>query len=241
MWTDLISARLRRRITGGLPDGVVVQRSKRARRLALRLDQKNRVFNLVVPHGMSMRKAEVFALNNLDWIEDKLDALPAPVYFEDGALLPIFGKRHRIRAYCDETLKTTTILLNNNELNALTNKEDPGPRIARFLKKIARDRLEELSHEKAALIRRKVRSVKVRDTRSRWGSCSEDGNLSYSWRLMFAPPAAFDYVVAHEIAHLRHMDHGKKFWELCRELSEDFIEGQDWIRLHGHELMRYGG
>jgi hypothetical protein len=79
----------------------------------------------------------------------------------------------------------------------------------------------------------------VREKKSRWGSCSSDDHLSYSWRLIFAPPAALDYVVAHEVAHLVHMNHSKAFWNLCRSLSHDFVNGQYWMKNHGHELMRY--
>ena len=108
------------------------------------------------------------------------------------------------------------------------------------MKRIAKKELTALAQQKAAEIGETIEKISVRDTKSRWGSCSSDGNLSFSWRLMFAPTEAFDYVVAHEVAHLVHMDHSRSFWNLCRDLSEDFIEGQYWMREHGHELMRYG-
>ena len=223
-----------------LADFVVVKRSKRAKRLALRLDTRNRVFDLVVPKGVSYSQAHDFALDHQDWMQDKLQELPPPIRLQDGAHIPIFGKRHKIRVIYDEEFRKTDIIMKDGFLLVFTNKADPGPRILRFLKTQAKERLSEMSYEKARAIRKRIKSIYVRDTKSRWGSCSEDGALSYSWRLIFAPQAAMDYVVAHEIAHLKHMDHSDNFWDLCTQLSDDFAEGHYWMRHHGHELMRYG-
>lgn len=223
-----------------LPPYVTLKRSKRARRLALRLDPKDRVFHLVVPTGISLKRAERFAEEHDRWMQDKLMELPEPVGFEDGSVVPILGQNRRIHIFYDDTLRTTSITLKCHELIVTTNKEDPTARIERSLKDIARKELTKLSREKAALIGKRVKAVSARDTKSRWGSCSSDGNLSFSWRLIFAPSYAFDYVVAHEVAHLKHLDHSTAFWNVCRDLSDDFLEGEYWMREHGHELMRYG-
>ena len=110
----------------------------------------------------------------------------------------------------------------------------------RWLKAYSRNVLELKSKEKALSIGKTIEKVTVRDTKSRWGSCSSESTLSYSWRLIFAPPIALDYVVGHEVAHLVHLNHSKHFWALCRDLSDDYVNGQYWMRNHGHELMRYG-
>ena len=112
-------------------------------------------------------------------------------------------------------------------------------RIVRFLKKLACDEMTRLANEKAALIGKPVCQVQVRDTTSRWGSCSTKGALSFSWRLVLAPAVALDYIVAHEVAHLVHMNHSARFWTLCKQLSADYAAGHHWIRNHGHTLMRY--
>ena len=223
------------------PPYVTLKRSKRARRLALRLDPKDRTFHLVVPAGMSVKKAQRFAEEHDRWMQDKLLDLPEPIPFEDGSILPILGQNRRVHVFYDSTLRTTSIHLKYNELIVTTNKEDPTARIERSLKKRAREELLALSQQKAEAIGKRVKGVSARDTKSRWGSCSSDGNLSYSWRLIFAPYEALDYVVAHEVAHLKYMDHSRAFWNLCRELSDNFIEGQYWMQENGHELMRYGG
>lgn len=217
-----------------------IMRSKRARRVALRLDHKERVMNLVVPKGMKLDTAYAFAYENKNWIKEKLQELPEPVPFEHGAILPLFGENYRMNIYYDPSLRKTSIMLKENNIFVLTNKEDPTSRIVTFLKNYAQERLEVLVREKAKIIRKKVSVFKVKDTTSRWGSCAEDGEIILSWRLIFAPLAAMDYVVAHEVAHLRHLHHEPTFWSLCRELSEDFLEGEYWIANHGHELMRFG-
>jgi hypothetical protein len=122
----------------------------------------------------------------------------------------------------------------------LTNKIDPSARIRRFLIDFARERIAEMTYEKAAMIRRKVTDVEVRDTRSRWGSCGDDGRICFSWRLIFAPLKALDYVVGHEVAHLLHMDHSDNFWNACERLCKDYEFGKNWMRDNGHDLMRFG-
>jgi predicted metal-dependent hydrolase len=112
--------------------------------------------------------------------------------------------------------------------------------LTRFLRNMAKDTMTALAHEKAQEIGETLNNLSVRDTKTRWGSCSEDGSISLSWRLIFAPYEAMDYVIAHEVAHLRHLDHSRKFWTLCRELSDDYVEGKYWMDNHGHELMAYG-
>ncbi len=223
-----------------LPPHIQVKHSKRAKRVALRLDPIERVFHLVVPKGVSMRRAQAFAEGHESWMQQKLSTLPPKMRFEDGAVIPILGVRTEIRVHHEPTLKVTKVILEDGILHVRTNKDDPSARITRFLKALIKEELTILSHEKVARIGKKIASVSVRDTKSRWGSCSSDNNLSYSWRLVFAPPEAFDYVVAHEVAHLRHLNHSDKFWDLCEELSDNFDEGKYWMSKHGNELMRYG-
>lgn len=215
--------------------------SRRARRMALRLDPKTRQMLLVVPHRASLRAAFRFAEENQAWIREKLRTLPRPIAFRDGAILPVFGKERRIVVLYNPALKFTDIALRKDEIIVLTNKADPAPRIRRFLMDEARRRIEAMAAEKAAQIRRRVTDIQVKDTVSRWGSCGEDGRIAFSWRLIFAPMKALDYVVAHEVAHLAHMDHSANFWAVCEDLSWDFETGKGWMDENGHQLMRYGG
>lgn len=218
-----------------------VRVSRRARRVALRLDNGSRNISLVVPVRYNMKKAEEFALEHREWIRQKIAELPQPIALKHGAVIPVLGRDREINITYDPTLKSTTIRLTRNEIKVKTNQRNPTSRIVRFLKQEARETLTNLALEKAATIHRRVNVVQVRDTKSRWGSCSTGGRLSFSWRLIFAPWEALDYLVAHEVAHLIHMDHSKKFWALCEKLSDDYETGKEWMTKQGHELMRYGG
>ena len=98
-----------------------------------------------------------------------------------------------------------------------------------------------LVHAKAQRVERPVKRITVRDSRSRWGSCGPDATMSFSWRLVFAPPEVLDYLVAHEVAHLVHLNHGPRFWALARTLCDGPIEGpQAWLKKNGEILLQYG-
>lgn len=221
------------------PNYVHLKRSKRARRVALRLDTKARRFNLVVPDFMSVKKAQAFAAEHDTWMQETLAELPSGTPFEHDAEIPVLGQMRRIRVDW-HNIKRTSVDLDDDLLIVQTHLDDPSARIQRFLKETARDVMDEMAREKAALIRKKIRTVEVRDTKSRWGSCSTDKRIMLSWRLILAPYEAMDYVVAHEVAHLQHMDHSDRFWALCEELSDDYEEGKYWMRNHAQELMAFG-
>lgn len=235
-----MSFQLLKNTAPALPEHVVVKRSTRAKRIALRLDPQSRLFHLVVPKGTSVKRAQLFALEHEEWMQNRLQELAPQILFVDGAVIPLFGQKTRIDIQRDNSLKRTAITLENNELIVRTPMSDPSPRIKRFLKALAKEKLNALSLEKATRIKKSVKAVYVRDTKTRWGSCSSDNNLSYSWRLIFAPYELFDYVVAHEVAHLKYLDHSKAFWSVCRNLSDNYLDGKYWMQAHGQELMRYG-
>ncbi|MCD8526414.1 MAG: M48 family metallopeptidase, partial [Alphaproteobacteria bacterium] len=181
-----------------------------------------------------------FVYDHMDWIDEKIAALPPAMPYEHGRTIPLLGQDRLLEIIEPVRGSRTKIELLPDSLHVQTLLENPSARIERFIKNLALENLTALSHEKAALIDKKIKAVTVRDTKSRWGSCAHDGALSYSWRLIFAPRLAMDYVVAHEIAHLVHLNHSRAFWDVCRDLSEDYVEGEYWMRNHGHELMRYG-
>lgn len=223
-----ISTRLRLRV------------SKRARRMTLRLDPEHRAVHLIVPPRMNFDDAVDFADLHRTWIRRKLSELPKPVPFHDGAIIPLLGRDHYLEIIQDETRRTTDIGIKNRILSIEGPLADPRERIERHLRALIRDYVDDLARQKGLEIRRRVGDVRVRDTRSRWGSCAEDGNLSFCWRLVFAPREVIDYVVAHEIAHLVHFDHSPAFWRLCDRLSIDMEYGRNWLKEYGQTLMSYG-
>lgn len=223
-----------------IEDLVTVKRSKRAKRVALRLDPIERVINLVIPQRMSLKKAYFFAREHEEWVKETLENLAPAVPFTHDMVLPIFGDTVTLDIHNNPEAKRTTLKQYDDVLMVKTYQDDPTNRITTHLRKLARNGLADIASEKADMIGKTISSVSVRDTKSRWGSCSQDGSLSFSWRLIFAPYDAIDYVVAHEVAHLVHMNHNKDFWALCRDLSCNFVEGKYWMQNHGNELMRYG-
>jgi predicted metal-dependent hydrolase len=189
---------------------------------------------------MPLHKAYKFAQQHEDWVRTTLENLAPPRPFKDGTNLPIFGDNVRLSIHTDQGLKRTKIIQHDDVLEVNTYMDDPTNRITAHLKKIARAGLADMATDKAEAIKKNISAVTVRDTKSRWGSCSHKGELSFSWRLIFAPYDAIDYVVAHEVAHLIHMDHSKEFWALCRSLSSNYVEGKFWMQNNGNTLMQYG-
>ncbi|NBX66240.1 MAG: M48 family peptidase [Proteobacteria bacterium] len=214
-------------------------RSKAARRLALRVDPARGDICLVVPVRTSEKKAWQFAEDNLDWIEQRLARLPKPIPFEDGVIIPIFGKP-RLISIVPCSGRVTTIDLTSDALVVQTPRADASTNIKRYLYSLLHDVAAPLAATKARSIGRRVNKLQFRDTRARWGSCGVDGDLMLCWRLVFAPIEVIDYVVAHEVAHLKHMDHSPRFWSLCDQLSEDMNFACNWLKINGDKLLTYG-
>ncbi len=217
-----------------------VRVSPRARRLSLRLDTQDRKIHLIVPKRASLKAAYQFAFQNRNWINEKLQTLPDIVPFHDGEVLPVLNRKLRLTIDHDEKYRVTKVSIDEDRLLVRTSLDNPSPRITRFLKKMAEAEFKVIADEKAARIGKKVTVLTLRDMKSRWGSCSKDGRMSLNWRLIFAPFETYDYVIAHEVAHLTHANHGRHFWKLCEELSTDFSTGSGWIDRNSSELMKFG-
>jgi len=217
---------------------VTFVRSTRARRASLRVDPAGRRIVLTAPLRMARATALEFARSQAGWIAVRLKRLPERRPFVDGATVPLFGEpqlvRHRRGA-------RGTVWREGAEIHVAGRAEHLPRRLRDWLTARLRERLLPLVAEKAARIGRPVKRITVRDTRSRWGSCGPDGSLSFSWRLALAPPDVVDYLAAHEVAHLAHMNHGVRFWALARDLCDGPIEGpQAWLKANGEALLQYG-
>lgn len=176
-------------------------------------------------------------MTHADWVAERLAALPDAVPFADGALVPIGGRLHRI---CHLPHARGGAWLQDDELCVSGAAEFLRRRVLDFLRAEARRRLTALAIAKAARLGITPRRISVKDTHSRWGSCASDGSLAFSWRLVMAPELVQDYVVAHEVAHLRHMNHGKRFWALVDNLTPHAAEAIPWLRTEGSRLLRTG-
>jgi predicted metal-dependent hydrolase len=216
---------------------VTIRVNPRARRLLLRIDASDRTVELVLPKGVPAEHGLRFLGAQRGWIAARLAALPQPVRFAEGAVVPVFGVPHRI---CRETGPAAAVAIVDGEIRVRGAPEHAARRVRDFLVRLARQELGRRARLYAAQIGRPVARVTVRDTRSRWGSCSASGALSFSWRLVLAPDSVADYVVAHEVAHLVEMNHGPRFWRLVHTLVPDSATPRAWLKRHRAELFSYG-
>jgi predicted metal-dependent hydrolase len=217
---------------------VTFLRSARARRASLRVDAARRRIVLTAPLRMARGTAVGFAEQQAGWIAARLKRLPARRPFVDGAEVPLFGAPHRVRHRPDQR---GTVWVEGDEIHVAGRAEHLPRRLRDWLTAEMRKRLAPIVQAKARRVERKVKRITVRDARSRWGSCGPDGVLSFSWRLVFAPPEVLDYLVAHEVAHLVHMNHGPRFWALAEQLCDGPMDPpQAWLKAHGETLLQYG-
>ena len=216
---------------------VMFRQNKRARRIVLRLDQSTAELVVVLPTRATAAQGRRFALLNEGWIRDRLDQIPAATPFAPGAEIPYLGVEHRIRYRPGVPV---AVWREGNEIYVTGRREAAPRRIEEWLKREARRELLRRARQKAALIGREVHAITLRDPKSRWGSCSTRGQLSFSWRLILAPREVLDYVVAHEVAHLKEMNHGPRFWRLTAQLTRDTEYAKEWLRENGPALHRFG-
>jgi len=213
------------------------RRSARARKISLRIDPRAGGVIITLPLRAAQSAGLALLRDNAAWVADRLARLPAPVALSDGAMVPIGGVPHRLRHVPGARRGAW---LDGMELHVSGAPEFLPRRALDFLQAEARRRLGALAAVKAGAAGLTVRRVVVKDTRSRWGSCTATGTLMFNWRLVTAPAHVSDYVVAHEVAHLRHMDHGRQFWALVAQLTPYHGAATHWLDANGAGLMRIG-
>jgi predicted metal-dependent hydrolase len=221
---------------------VRLRRHRRARRYTLRIHAGERAVVLTIPPRGSIREAKAFAQKHGAWVAARLARLPRPQPFAHGTLLPLRGEPHRIE---HRPRARGTVWRECGEDGAqLLCVAGEAPHVARrlrdYLKREAKRDLEQASRAMAQALGVKLVRVSVRDQTSRWGSCSTTGVLSYSWRLIMAPPFVLHYLAAHEAAHLVEMNHSQRFWRLVERIDPEFRRAKAWLDAHGAELHRYG-
>ncbi len=222
-----------------LPGGaarVAWRRNRRARRVSLRIDPKGGAVVVTLPPRAGRQAGVALLMDHADWVVQRLAALPGAVAFVDGAAVELHGMVHVIRRAGGRggvRVEGRTILVGGEE-------EFLGRRVGDFLRTEARRRFSALVAAQAARAGGQPRRGTVKDTGSRWGSCAPDRTLAFSWRLVMAPLHVQDYVAAHETAHLRHMNHGARFWALVDDLTPHREAAMVWLRREGSRLLRVG-
>lgn len=211
----------------------------RATRLTLRIDATGKGLRVTVPPGVPFREVDRFLSRHEGWIETHIAKLPAHPTVRAGIRVPIRGVPHLI---VHESGKRGTVDLRRmtDDTLQLVVFGDPvhlPRRIADYLKKEVKRDIDALVARHTATVGRKAKAVRYKDTKSRWGSCTSQGVLSFSWRIGMAPPPVINYLVAHEVAHLIEMNHGPKFWKLCHELCPDTERCKAWLKRNGSALQ----
>ncbi|MBO0712741.1 MAG: M48 family metallopeptidase [Acetobacteraceae bacterium] len=225
-----------------LPGGsarVAWRRSPRARRVSLRIDPRDGAVVVTLPPRAGRGAGIALLMTHAGWVRDRIAALPNPIRFESGAFVPICDVNHEIRHVPGQR---GGAWLEAGAICVTGAPEFLARRVVDLLRLEARRRFATLVATKTARTTTglKVRRIIVKDTSSRWGSCAPDGSLAFSWRLVMAPGFVQDYVVAHEVAHLRHMNHGKRFWALVDGLTPHRAMAIPWLRQEGARLLRIG-
>ena len=221
-------------INGDPPVRVHLRASARARRISLRVSRLDGKVTLTHPTHVPAREALAFAHERADWLRGHVDAVPDTVVVGVGSTLMIEGALVRLAQGTGRR-----VMLEDGVLAVPGTEAQVARKAESFLKTLARDRLAAASDQYAARLGKSFERISLRDTRSRWGSCSSRGTLMYSWRLIMAPPEVLRYVAAHEVAHLAEMNHSRAFWDGVRRIHGPYDAPRQWLRDHGGELHRF--
>lgn len=225
----------------GRPVALTMRRDHRASRIRLRIDIGTAGLIVTLPEQATEENALAFVASQEHWITTRLDTLPPPVPFAPGARVPLLGQTHEI--YHEPGSRAGVRREDGADGGRIVvggRSEDVAQRVERWLRDEAKRVLTERAQSKANRLGRPLGRITVRDTRTRWGSCSSTGNLSFCWRLIIAPAHVLDYVVAHEVAHLAERNHGPAFWRTAAALTHDVEAARAWLLRYGQTLIRYG-
>ncbi|MGB5092191.1 MAG: SprT family zinc-dependent metalloprotease [Parvibaculum sp.] len=229
---------------------VILRHNPRARRIIVKVNLTAGCVEVTSPSKRGFGKALAFASEQRDWIAERLQRIPQAVPFTHGAIVPFRGRDHLIRhaglRRPDRSRSGPVWCVESDEADGLPEIHATGDeaflqrRLLDWMRNEARVELNErvLIHAEAFDVR--PSRITVRDTTTRWGSCSPTRALSFSWRLILAPAHVLDYVAAHEVAHLRHMNHGPRFWALVRQAIPQYEPAKQWLEANGPGLHRYG-
>ncbi|MDI3336660.1 SprT family zinc-dependent metalloprotease [Defluviimonas aestuarii] len=226
------------RLPGDPPLEITLRRSARARRFSLRVSRLDGRVTLSMPARAREAEALAFAREKEGWLRQAVLGAGESLRVDRGMLLPFEGRQLTVTG-----APVRAVRVEGDAILVPQGVSNVAPRVLAFLKLAARQRLQAASETHAAAIGCRFTRLTLRDTRSRWGSCTVDGQLMYSWRLIMAPPDVLDYVAAHEVAHLVEMNHSPDFWAVVAGLMPDYARHRRWLRTHGPTLHRvdFGG
>ena len=212
------------------------RRSANARRISLRIDPCGGAVVVTLPMRAGRAAGMALVMDHADWICSRLAELPTHLPFADGASVPVHGMLHRI----EHVPGRAGARIEDGVIRVTGDPEFLTRRVRDLLRAEAQRKFSLTALEKCAKLERRPRRVTVKDTRTRWGSCTPDGVLMFSWRLIMAPDFVQDYVIAHEAAHMVHMNHSARFWRQVAELTPHSRAAIAWLHDDGASLLRIG-
>lgn len=223
-------------LTGSPPIDVTLRRSARTRRFSLRVSRLDGRVTLSMPLRAKESEAMSFLKAQEDWLRQTLVEMSSsvPQSVTLGARLPVEGQRFTLAQGSGRSIR-----VEGDQILVPGDPAQAGARVGAWLKVLARDRLAAASTHYAGLVNRPYSRLTLRDTRSRWGSCSHDKALMYNWRLIMAPPSVLTYVAAHEVAHLVEMNHSADFWAVVARIYPDYAAERAWLHREGQALHRH--
>jgi predicted metal-dependent hydrolase len=219
-----------------------VKQASRANRYSLRLPPGGGDPVLTLPMNGRFTEALEFVHRHRPWLAERLARRPDTVPFVNGSIVPIRGTETRI-VHRPETSRGATQIIDapdGPQLIVTGTAEHLARRVLDFLRREARKDLEAAVAVHTGRLGVTAANMRLKDTRSRWGSCTAKGELAFSWRVIMAPPHVLDYLAAHEVAHIRELNHSHRFWRLVRETCPDMDRGQAWLKKNGSRLHIYG-
>jgi predicted metal-dependent hydrolase len=216
---------------------VLFRRHPRARRYLLRLRADKTVL-VTMPRRGSLEFARQFVASRRGWLEKQWRNLEArrtpPPVLRPGMEALLRGRRVALEARERDGL--LEIWLDNQQVPAAAPTENLRPAVEEYMRALARRELALRAEELARLHGAPMRRVIVRNQKSRWGSCSVRGTISLNWRLIQVPEAVRDYIILHELTHLRHLNHSPRFWAAVEEVCPDYRAAEDWLKVYSAEV-----
>ena len=213
---------------------VNLRRSVRARQFTLRVSSLDGKVSLSTPHFAKICQINAFLKEKEPWLRQKLSEVQLGVKVTFGTVLPFMGRDILVERYIGHSVK-----LRDDKILVPEKSRKPALQVGVVMKQHAHQLLSKRATHYAEKLGSSYLKLSLRDTRSRWGSCSDRGALMFSWRLIMTPPEVLNYVAAHEVAHLRHMDHSDHFWTEVENLFGHYKKQQRWLRENGPKLHRY--
>lgn len=209
---------------------------KKAKNFRLRYNTKENKFCVTVPTATTKKEVEDFLQRADRWLKEKTPQYKEKIILLPGQEIPILGKNSCIFYQKDIREK---ISFEGNAILIYSPKKDYGNLLKNGLKNKALEFLQAKSHDYARFLGVSLGKISVKDLYSRWGSCSFKGDLSYAWRLIFAPLEVCDYICAHEVSHRLYMDHGKNFWQTVKRICPNYKSHRLWMNQYGRQLFKY--